>query len=220
MKEFREEDFLMISGIQHFVFCERQWALIHIEQQWYENELTIDGNFMHEKVHDGMQFEKRKNTIISRGMAVRSFEFGISGICDVVEFTESNEGIPIKGRTGLYEICPVEYKRGHNKMDDSDLLQIVAQAVCLEEMFCCKISKGYLYYGETRRRSEVLITDDNKKRLLQITERMHELFDRKYTPKIKKQAKCRRCSLQNICVPEIQKENVEKYIQKFIGDEG
>lgn len=86
MKEYREDEFLMLSGIQHFSFCRRQWALIHIEQQWKENYFTIDGNIMHENAHDGTFQEKRGNVLITRGMPVFSRTLGVSGVCDVVEF--------------------------------------------------------------------------------------------------------------------------------------
>lgn len=123
MKEYKE-DFLMLSGIQHYEFCKRQWALIHIEQQWAENYFTIDGDFMHKKVHDSFQYEKRKDTIVSRGMEIHSFELGISGICDVVEFQKDAAGINIYGRKDKYQVIPIEYKRGKPKTTDADELQL------------------------------------------------------------------------------------------------
>ena len=122
--EYREEDFLQLSGLQHFTFCRRQWALIHIEQQWEENVLTVKGNLFHEKVHDGYSAEKRKNIIISRGMPVHSRTLGISGECDVVEFVRAEEGIALPGREGRYILYPIEYKRGRgqNAADSPDNL--------------------------------------------------------------------------------------------------
>ncbi|MEG1107116.1 MAG: Dna2/Cas4 domain-containing protein, partial [Eubacterium sp.] len=130
MKTYDEEDYLMLSGIQHFEFCRRQWALIHIEQQWEENLRTVEGNIMHEKAHDGLFTEKRKNIIVTRGMRVFSKTLGISGICDVVEFHRDDLiGVEIFGREGKYCIYPIEYKRGEPKENDADILQLTAQAM-------------------------------------------------------------------------------------------
>jgi len=215
--EYKEEDFLMLSGIQHFVFCRRQWALIHLEQQWSENFLTTDGNIMHQKTHDSTSFEKRKDTLISRGVPICSRELGISGVCDVVEFHKVSDGIELFGQKGKYEVFPIEYKRGSQKEDESDLLQVAAQALCLEEMFCCEIRKGYLYYGETRRRVEVDINDEVRKNLKKIVDEMHELFQKGYTPKVKPTSKCKACSLAEICLPQLStKKNVETYIQRML----
>lgn len=215
--EYKEEDFLMLSGIQHFVFCRRQWALIHLEQQWSENFLTTDGNIMHQKTHDSTSFEKRKDTLISRGVPICSRELGISGVCDVVEFHKVSDGIELFGQKGKYEVFPIEYKRGSQKEDESDLLQVAAQALCLEEMFCCEIRKGYLYYGETRRRVEVDINDEVRKNLKKIVDEMHELFQKGYTPKVKPTSKCKACSLAEICLPQLStKKNVETYIKRML----
>ena len=109
--DYKEEDYLMLSGIQHFAFCRRQWALIHMEQQWDENLRTVEGNLFHKKAHDGHSSEKRKNIIISRGMPVFSREMGVSGICDIVEFHRDDmRGIALQGLAGNYLVCPVVYK--------------------------------------------------------------------------------------------------------------
>lgn len=179
MKEYNEDDFLMLSGIQHYAFCPRQWALIHIEQQWDENYFTITGNIMHEKVHDASQIEKRKNVIITRGMSIFSRELGISGNCDVVEFHLDENGIPLSNYEGKYQPIPVEYKRGKPKEHDEDALQLCAQAICLEEMLVCDIPKGYLFYGETRRRMEVLFDNVLRENVRISFKKMHEFFDKK-----------------------------------------
>ena len=149
---YREEDFLQLSGIQHFVFCRRQWALSYIEMQWQENVRTAEGRILHEKAHDPSLKEKRGDLLIVRAMPIHSWEMGVSGECDVVEFHKVKDGIQLAGKEGLYKAVPVEYKRGRPKTDDSDILQVAAQAMCLEEMLCCKIPKGYIYYGETKHR--------------------------------------------------------------------
>lgn len=145
---------MLLSGIQHYAFCPRQWALIHIEQQWEENYFTVMGNIMHENAHDRDFVEKRKNIVITRGMPVFSRTLGVRGDCDIVEFRPDKAGIPLKGREGTYQPVPVEYKRGKPKEHDADVLQLCAQAMCLEEMLVCAVPKGFLYYGETRRRLE------------------------------------------------------------------
>lgn len=214
MREYKEEDFLMLSGIQHFTFCRRQWALIHIEQQWEENLRTVEGNIMHERAHDGFSSEKRGNLIISRGMNIFSTSLGVSGTCDIVEFHQSEDGIPLKGRDGKYIPVPVEYKKGRAKEKDEDIMQLVAQAICLEEMLCCEVSKGYLYYGETRRRLEVEITEERKENVKNKFEEMHKLYERNYTPKVKPTKACNVCSLKNLCLPILMKKrSVEEYIQ-------
>lgn len=218
--EYREEDFLQLSGLQHFTFCRRQWALIHIEQQWAENVLTAKGNLFHEKVHDGYSSEKRKDIIISRGMPIHSRTLGISGECDVVEFIRTDLGITLSGREGMYAVRPVEYKRGRSKPTDEDRMQLTAQVICLEEMFCTEIPEAYLFYGETRRRERVEITEELKGRCRKQLQEMHQLYARGYTPKVKKTKKCAACSLKEICLPKLEKrKNVAAYISEYVEGE-
>lgn len=145
--EYSEEDYLFISGIQHFKFCRRQWALIHVEQQWEENVHTVIGELMHKKAHDPYLTEKRKDTIIVRALPVVSKEMGITGECDVVEFRRCEDGVRLHGHRGLYSIYPVEYKKGKPKTDEKDQLQLAAQAMCLEEMFSTKVKEGIVSFG-------------------------------------------------------------------------
>jgi len=203
MSEYSEEDFLMLSGIQHYMFCKRQWALIHIEQQWNENCLTVQGGLLHERAHDGYSSEKRNDIVISRGMPVCSRVLGVSGICDIVEFQKASDGITLFGREGKYKAYPVEYKRGLPKQDDMDILQLAAQALCLEEMLCCSIDCGYLYYGEIRRRIKVDIGSELKEKVKSTFEEMHNLYKKGYTPKVKPTKSCRACSLYDICMPKL-----------------
>lgn len=210
---YDEQDFLSLSGIQHFAFCRRQWALIHIEQQWSENLRTIEGQIVHEKAHSGYLSEKRKDVIISRGMPVFSRNLGISGVCDVVEFHRSLEGVKIFGREGLYRPSPVEYKRGKPKTGDYDALQLCAQTMCLEEMLLCEISVGYMYYAEINRRQEIYLSDALRDRVREITKEMHMLYEKRYTPKVKISKSCKACSLSNICIPKLNKNlSVSKFI--------
>lgn len=217
--EYREDDYLMISGIQHFKFCRRQWALIHIEQQWAENEHTIVGELMHKKVHDPYLTEKRKGVLITRALPISSRILGISGECDVVEFHEKDEGVKLHGHRGLYEIYPIEYKKGKPKESEEDILQLTAQAMCLEEMFSIKIPEGAIFYGEIRRRECVKLTEALKTEVKDMVMEMHQYYIRKYTPQVKYGKRCNSCSLKDICIPKIGNiSSVESYVAKALED--
>lgn len=197
---------LLISGLQHFAFCRRQWALIHIELQWADNYLTVDGSLRHERA-DAVTFtEKRGDLLISRAVPVRSDRYGMVGKCDVVEFRATAEGVPLAGRDGTWLPMPIEYKRGKPKEINADRLQLCAQAICLEEMLCCpEISTASLYYMETKRRENVALNRELRDELCRMLEEMRALYERGYTPLVKPSAKCRACSLANICLPKLQK---------------
>jgi len=217
---YNEEDFLQLSGIQHFAFCRRQWALIHIENQWEENVLTVEGRIIHERAHDKFEIESRGNILISRGMPIFSASLGISGECDVVEFHKSPDGIKIAGKEGLFKVVPIEYKRGKEKQDVWDELQLTAQSLCLEEMLSCNISKGFIYYHEIRRRVAVDITDELRKKVKTMLIEMHQLYERGYTPRVKRTKKCNACSLRHICLPGLSSaKSVKKYIEDHMAEE-
>ena len=218
--EYGEDDYLMISGIQHFKFCRRQWALIHIEQQWEENAHTVIGELMHRRVHDPLLEEKRKGTLIVRALPVSSREMGICGECDMVEFRRCEEGIRLHGHRGTYSIYPIEYKKGKPKVTDEDKLQLAAQIMCLEEMFSAQISEGAIFYGETRRREAVEMTEDLRQEVKNCFREMHQYYDRQYTPKVKYNKSCNACSLREICLPKISKaEPVKTYISQMLKEE-
>ena len=158
--EYREEDCLLLSGIQHFCFCRRQWALIHIERLWQENIKTVEGNIVHEHCHDEDFFEKRGDILVTRGMRIFSRTLGVVGQCDVVEFHKNNAGSLLYGHAGRWLPYPIEYKRGKSKSIDADRLQLCGQAICLEQMLGVSINKGAIYYHETNRREEVLFTGE------------------------------------------------------------
>ena len=214
---YREEEYLMLSGLQHFAFCRRQWALIHIEQQWAENYRTADGMIMHSNAHDGDIREKRGDVIITRSMQVSSAKLGISGECDVVEFRKAKDGISLYGLEDAYDVIPVEYKRGQPKENDCDAVQLCAQALCLEEMLCCCIPKAYIYYGETRRRCEISIDKALRDKTVSMITEMHQLFERRHTPKVKRTKACNACSLKDICLPVLEKKkSAAEYIEKIL----
>lgn len=218
---YNEDEFLQLSGIQHFAFCRRQWALIHIEMQWKENLRTVEGQILHENAHNPEMNEKRGNVIVVRAMPVHSRKMGVSGECDVVEFHKSDKGAHINGREGVYMPVPVEYKRGEPKSDNIDILQLAAQALCLEEMFCTDINYGYIYYGETRHRLKVDFDYEIRNEVVELFEEMHLYYRRGYTPKVKISKKCNACSLKDLCVPVLNKnKSVAEYIDKFISETG
>lgn len=196
-----ERGILMLSGLQHFAYCRRQWALIHVEQQWQENLHTAEGQVFHRRAHDEQQTEVRGDTIIVRGMRVQSERLGISGICDVVEFTRSPDGIALAGREGRYQVHPVEYKKGAPKEHQADELQLCAQAMCLEEMLLCRIDEGSLFYGEPRRRTRVTFSPELRAQAEQMLGEMHQMDERGHTPRVKRHKGCSACSLKEICLP-------------------
>ena len=217
---YSEEDYLQLSGIQHFAFCRRQWALAYIELQWEENVRTVEGKLLHEKAHDATSAEKRGDLLISRGMPIFSREIGISGECDVVEFWRDENGIPLFGRQGRYIVVPVEYKRGKPKENDVDILQLTAQAMCLEEMLCCHISYGYLYYGETKHRKKIAFDDEVRRKVKEMFEEMHQYYSRRYTPRVKRSKACNACSLKDICLPVLGvNKSANTYISKMLSEE-
>ncbi len=218
--EYSEEEFLMLSGIQHYAFCRRQWALIHIEQQWDENVRTAGGEIMHNRAHNPDLSESSNGVRIVRSLPVHSCELGLSGQCDVVEFRQCDEGIHLFGHNGLFSVYPIEYKRGKPKDTDIDKLQLVAQVMCLEEMLSTVIGEGCLYYGETRRREKVDITEELRARVRELSGEMHELYKSGATPKAKWQKGCNACSMKEICMPEINRTtSVREYIAERVESE-
>lgn len=216
---FKEEEYLQLSGLQHFSFCRRQWALIHIEQQWAENLRTVDGRILHEKAHDGSSREKRGDLLITRDMSIHSPTLGVSGKSDVVEFHRGSAGIPLPGQEGLWQPYPVEYKRGSPKMTDADRLQLCAQAMCLEEMLCCVIPEGALFYGEIRRREVVDLDEELREQVRTLLSEMHDLYRRSHTPKVKPTRGCNACSLKELCLPKLaRKRSVADYLRKSMED--
>lgn len=218
MTGYPPDEWLLLSGIQHFIFCRRQWALIHVEQQWQENALTAEGRILHRRADDPFFTEKRKGVIVARSVPVSSPELGLTGLCDVVEFTAAPEGVQLPGREGFYQPAPVEYKRGRKKHDHCDEAQLCAQAMCLEEMLATDIPTGYIYYAQTRRREAVTLTADLRNKVRKAVREMHAYAQRGYTPKVKPFKGCRACSLAGICLPDLQTKRLtaSKYIQKYI----
>lgn len=212
--DYKEEDFIQLSGLQHFSFCRRQWALIHIENQWADNFRTADGSLLHKNAHDKGLRESRGDLIITRGMSIHSPTLGVAGECDVLELHRSESGIAMAGREGLWQPYPVEYKRGSGQSLEADSLQLCCQAMCLEEMLCCDIPEGALYYGEKRRRQTVAFTQVLRRAVREALAEMHQHMARGYTLKVRPTKACNACSLKDICLPSLlRRQTVSDYIR-------
>ena len=201
-----DEDYLLLSGIQHMAFCERQWALIHLEQVWAENVRTVEGKHLHDRTDDPFKDESRKILRIVRSMPIISQKLGLRGVADVVEFHESKENIEgencrLKNREGWWRPVPVEYKRGRPKPDDRDAVQLCAQAIALEEMLHVSIPSGFLFYGQIRRRSMVPLDERLRQHTIELSSYMHRLAREGITPKAKRGKHCSLCSLIEQCQP-------------------
>lgn len=222
---YQEEDFLLLSGIQHMAFCERQWALIHIEQAWAENVRTIEGKHLHERTDDPFEDETRNDIRVVRAMPLVSHKLGLRGVADVVEFyrVEALEGITLRlnKRKGSWRPYPVEYKRGRPKPDDRDAVQLCAQAIALEEMLKVSIDSGYLFYGQTRRRETIVINQSLRARVEELSAKMHKMMSEGITPKAQKGKHCTLCSLIEICQPNLtsRKDSVKEYLARMVDSE-
>lgn len=214
-----EDDDLMISGIQHFLFCKRQWALIHIEKQWQENILTSDGRFLHERADDPKLREKRGNSLLVHALHVRSNDLSIYGICDAVEFTKSETGAHLHGRKGLFQPEVVEFKHGREKHNLSDTYQLLAESMCLEEMLGVTIERGSLYYFATNKRVQIEFTNEMRADLKNVISEMRTYWQRRYTPKVKTGKWCERCSLAEVCLPVLmRKKSAKAYVESRLSE--
>lgn len=204
---YSEDDFLQLSALQHFVFCPRQCALIHIEQIWLENRFTAEGRIMHEQV-DQEGRRNIKGVKVEQGVHLRSAELGLVGKADVVEFHRNAQGMWIP--------FPVEYKRGRPKPDDSDKTQLCAQGLCLEEMMRIAVPEGALFYGKPRRRLNVVFDESLRQKTKDAAQALHEFINRRTTPKPVYIPKCDSCSFVGVCLPQVigKQASVKKYIEE------
>jgi len=218
----REDDYMLLSGIQHFAFCRRQWALMYIESAWGDNELTMSGKLMHENAHDPLFTEKRGDRIVTRDMPVLSRRMKVRGKCDVVEFHRDDAaGVSLYGRKGKWLPVPVEYKRGSPKITDADRLQLCAQAMCLEEMLLAPvIEDAFIYYGEIRRREPVSLSAELRAKVKALFRDIHDAYAERTTPLVKRSKACNSCSLKDVCLPKLPQSSgsVRAYISKHLED--
>jgi len=203
------EDLIQLSALQHMVFCERQCALIHVEQTWTESGRTAEGRIMHERVHEESR-ESRGDVRIEYGVALRSLRLGLIGKADVVEFHRRPDGAWLP--------FPVEYKRGKPKADDCDKVQLCAQAICLEEMLSTSIPAGALFYGQTRRRLDVVFDEALRHETEEAACRARDLIASGRTPPPVYEKRCESCSLMADCLPKtIQKQrSVKNYLMRIL----
>ncbi|KJR99311.1 MAG: CRISPR-associated protein Cas4 [Desulfobulbaceae bacterium BRH_c16a] len=204
----------MISALQHLLFCPRQCALIHVEQQWTENRYTAEGRIMHERVDEaGRESRGRIRTVF--GLSLRSLRLGLSGRADAVEYHRPGDD---PTGTSFWQPFPVEFKRGKPKKNDSDLVQLCAQAICLEEMLSCSVPEGAIYYGKPRRRMAVLFDNTLREETKETAFRLHELLESGRTPRARYEKKCDSCSLLPLCMPKITgaRRSVQGYMTKTL----
>ena len=202
MAYYEDDDLLMLSGIQHFAFCPRQWALIHIEQQWEDNHLTVKGQWLHRNVDNPMAMERNKNVAHLRSVALISRELGFTGIADLLELTASDDKentIIVPKYPGRWTVYPIEYKHGKPKCDEIDEVQLCAQAMCLEEMYGIHVLEGAFFYESVRRRTPVLFSQELREQVKIYSSLMHDVFAKGITPKAEYQSHCRSCSLKDKC---------------------
>lgn len=205
---YQENDYLLLSGLQHIKFCPRQCALIHIEQQWSENFFTASGRVQHEKVHSGFA-ESRRAVRTERDLKIASSVLGIIGQTDAVEFYPDGK------------IIPIEYKHGEPKEDTCDEVQLCAQAICLEEMLNRKIDNGALFYFKTKKRISVAITDELRAETIALAKEFHTLVESGTTPKAAYTKQCESCSFIDVCFPDSAGRNksVANYIKRRLSQD-
>lgn len=220
---YSDDDMLLLSGIQHFRFCSRQWALIHIEQQWEDNRLTMEGNLIHQHTDDPFYRQKCGDHISLRSVNVASHQLGLYGVTDVVELHPTNDeanAICHPRYPDRWLPYPVEYKHGKPKKNEEDEVQLAAQAMCLEEQYGIHIDYGAIFYAEIHHRVEVAISDELRETVALCASQMHEIFSSGRLPTIQQGKHCGKCSLNNICMPESADcTRVSHYLKKNLYEE-
>ena len=220
---YTEEDMLMLSGIQHYMFCPRQWALIHMEQEWEDNRLTVEGHLLHKRVDDPFYRQKNGGTITLRSVPIASKELGLYGISDAIELIPSKDEINWISHpqySGHWLPLTIEYKRGKPKVDERDEIQLTAQVMCLEEMYKIHIDQGALYYGETKHRQIIGINESLRNLTKECAEEMHRIFGSGVLPCVEKRGHCRNCSLRNLCIPSSKEcPKASFYLNKYLYEE-
>jgi len=206
--------------LQHLIYCERQAALIHVEQVWLENVWTVEGSQLHETVIGG-ESESRRDVRIARDLALRSLRLGLTGRGDVVEFNRVTPprmaGVRILDWPGLWRPYPIEYKRGSPKHHRADEVQLCAQAICLEEMLGVTIEEGALFYGQTRHRRPVPLAGDLRALTESAALRLREIVESRITPKaVYEPSRCDECSLLALCRPRAVERCVGRYLKNAV----
>lgn len=212
---FTDDELLPISALQHLVFCPRRAALVHLEGIWLDNRYTAEGRILHRRAHDPRRGESRPGVRITRGLQLRSYQLGLCGTADVVELHDRPDDQPPR-------IVIVEYKRGRPKPDRNEeyRVQLCAQALCLEEMLGASVPAGALYYGQPRRRQEVMLTATLRAHTESLALRLHELIRAGQTPPAEYGKHCRNCSLLELCLPQCAsgKRSARRYLRQAMQD--
>lgn len=219
---YDDDDLLMLSGIQHFAFCERQWALIHIEQQWADNRLTVEGSWMHRRVDNPFETERQGSKVQLRSVSIKSYALGLYGIADMLELhpADDDTGVPIPRYNGKWHILPIEYKHGKPKREPIDEVQLCAQAMCIEEMYDITLTTGCFYYGQTKRREYIEFTQELRQHVIELAQQMHQIYANGITPVAKYRNQCKSCSLIDQCfVSEFNKAaSVHHYLKQIANE--
>jgi CRISPR-associated exonuclease Cas4 len=204
---FTESQLLPISALQHLLYCDRQCALIHVENLWLENRYTAEGAVLHRAAHSG-RADRRRDTRTARALPVRSLELGLFGVADVVRVARGEPPLP------------VEYKRGRPKRNPCDRVQLCAQALCLEEMLGVTIPHADLFYGKTRRHVRVELDAARRQLTRESAARLHRMVADGRTPPAEPGPKCRRCSLRPLCLPELSARagSIAAYIARSLAE--
>ena len=212
MTLYIEDDLLPLSALNHYLFCKRRCALVHIEQVWSENLFTAQGRVMHERVDSGVA-QCRNDLRTESAVPLRSLRLGLSGKADVVEYHRTD--------SGNWQPYPVEYKRGRPKAANCDRVQLCAQALCLEEMLHCTVPEGALFYGKNRRRQVVRFDVELRRETEMAANRLHEMVRSGVTPPARYEKKCESCSLLNLCMPKVAGagKSVGRYLSRMLAGE-
>ena len=208
-----QDDLLPLSALQHFAYCPRQFALIHIEQIWVDNSFTAEGQLLHQRANSG-ESETRGDRHTALSLRLVSHTLRLTGIADVVEFHRGDSGVSLPNRAGLWQPYPVEYKRGRSKSEDWDRLQLCAQAIALEEMLHIAIPEGALFYGQPRRREQVILNGELRDKTRRTAEAMHACWQQRQTPAAVYDKRCERCSLKEHCHPV--KNSATTYLKRML----
>ena len=212
---YADEEMVMLSALQHAVFCMRQCALIHLDGTWTENSLTAAGRVLHERV-DRREHETRRDVRLATALRLISHRLGVAGVADMVEFHRVEEmeleGVSIRGASGKWIPFPVEYKRGKPKIHRADEVQLCAQAMCLEEMLNVEIPSGALFYGEMRRRVEVRFDSELRALTEDTAEKVHHLFSSRTIPPAEYGKWCESCSLLDSCNPKVRGKSARAWL--------
>ena len=200
MSEYDNER-IPVSAIKQYVYCRRRFGLMFVDREWSDNYKIVEGDLLHMKVNDPFFNEKRRDLYRSRSVPVYSDKLNLHGVADIIEFTQDDKGVELKGRKGLWSINPIDYKNGKPELSQADECQLCAVALCLEEMFSTNILMGSLYFGKLRKRVEVVFTNELRTKTIEAVMDIRKMLDGSSIPGKTEGQNCSLCSLADICLP-------------------